>query len=336
LLTDQKRPGLGSILAAKFQYYQPIRPNLLISMTRYDGVSAKLKGGPALDILVNVVLPLSLAVIMLSLGIGLTPTDFKRVAERGWVFLIAALCQLLLIPITAYLIILAFGLSGTIAAGVMLLAFCPGGVTSNVVSRLANGDVALSVSLTALISLLSIITVPILVGWSVVHFMGEDAPDVSVVSLAIAMFVITALPVSIGMIIRHVAPHFADRVEPKLLVLASVLFVVIILAAIASNWELFRANFASLGPALAMLNISTMLAGLFIGGLLGFTWAEQKTISIEVGIQNGTLGITLAPLIAGVAGGIPTIGLPSAIYGVIMYLTAIPFVLWLRSRKFEG
>lgn len=163
--------------------------------------------------------------------------------------------------------------------------------------------------------------------------MGENAPEFSVASLAIAMFIITALPVCLGMLIRQFASEFAKKIEPKLLVLSSVLFVLIIVAAIASNWDLFIANFASLGPALLVLNVVTMLAGLAIATILGLTWAERKTISIEVGIQNGTLGITLAPIIAGVAGGIPTIGLPSAIYGVVMYLTAIPFVLWLRSRK---
>ena len=292
-----------------------------------------MKGELNLDILVNFVLPVSLAIIMLSLGVGLTFADFRRVAERGWVFVVGAACQLLLLPVAAYVIIIIFGLSGAIAAGVMLLAFCPGGVTSNVVSRLARGDVALSVSLTALISLLSIVTVPLFVGWSIVHFMGEDAPEVSVLSLAIAMFVLTALPVSIGMAIRYAAPDFANKAEPKLVTLASILFALIILAAIATNWDLFTENFSSLGPALAVLNIVTMLSGLMIASVLGMTWAEQKTISIEVGVQNGTLGITLAPLIAGVAGGIPTIGLPSAVYGVIMYLTVIPFVLWLRSRK---
>lgn len=286
-----------------------------------------------MDILVNVVLPLSLAIIMLSLGVGLTFRDFQRVAERGWVFAVGAVCQIALIPIVAYLVIMLFGLTGAIAAGVMLLAFCPGGVTTNVVSRLANGDVALSVSLTAVVSLLSILTVPFLVTWAVGHFMGEDAPEISVASLAIAMFLITTLPVSIGMAIRHFAPGFADRIESKLLMLASVLFVIIVLAAIASNWDLFVENFASLGPALATLNVVTMVAGLLIAGALGLTWAEQKTISIEVGIQNGTLGITLAPIIAGVAGGIPAIGFPSAVYSVVMYITAVPFVLWLRSRK---
>lgn len=286
-----------------------------------------------MDILVNIVLPLSLAVIMLSLGVGLTPADFRRVAERPWAFLIGATCQIVLIPIMAFLIIMLFGLTGAIAAGVMLIALCPGGVTSNVVSKLANGDVALSVSLTALISLLSILTVPFLIGWWVVYFMGAEAPDVSTTNLAIAMFLLTTLPVSLGMVLRYFAPAFTDRIEPVMLTLASLLFVLIILAVISSNWGLVQENAALLGPALLTLNLSTMIGGLIIAAALGLTWTEQKTVSIEVGIQNGTLGITLAPLIMGVAGGIPTIGLPSALYGVVMYITAIPFVLWLRRQK---
>lgn len=286
-----------------------------------------------MDILLNVVLPLSLAVIMFSLGIGLTLADFRRVVERGWVFAIGATCQILFIPVMAYLVISLFGLTGAIAAGVMLVALCPGGVTSNVVTRLAGGDVALSVSLTALISLTSILTVPVLIGWAVTHFMGEDAPEVSVTSLAIAMFLITMLPVILGMLLRHLATPLADRLEPILIKVASALFVLIILAAIASNWDLLTENASSLGLALLSLNLSTMIGGLVIAMALGLTLAEQKTISIEVGIQNGTLGITLAPLIVGATEGIPAIGLPSAMYGVVMYITAIPFVFWLRSRK---
>ncbi|MEJ6393627.1 bile acid:sodium symporter family protein [Gymnodinialimonas sp. 2305UL16-5] len=284
-----------------------------------------------MDMITSIGLPLSLAVIMLSLGVGLTLADFRRVAERAYVFGIGAVCQVILIPVLAYIVILVFGLTGEIAAGVMLLSFCPGGVTSNIVSRLANGDVALSVSLTAVISLLSIVTVPLLVGWAVAHFMGAEAPDVSVTSLALAMVVITLLPVSIGMVIRGLAPGFALRVEPTLVRLASLLFVLVILAAIASNWVLLMANVATLAPALITLNVVAMLAGLGIAAAAGFTWRERKTISVEVGIQNGTLGITLAPLIvSGV--GIPALGLPSAVYGVTMYLVALPFVLWLRRR----
>lgn len=182
-----------------------------------------------MDILINVVLPLSLAIIMLSLGIGLTLADFTRVAQRPKAFAIGAVAQVILVPLAAYVIARTFGLSGALAAGFMVLSFCPGGVTSNIVSKLAGGDVALSVSLTAIVSLLSIVTVPVLTAWAVVHFMGDAAPDVSVTSLAIAMFLITTLPVTIGVTFRHFATRAADRIEPILSVLATLLFVVIIL-----------------------------------------------------------------------------------------------------------
>jgi len=285
-----------------------------------------------MDLLIDVLLPLSLAVIMLSLGIGLTLSDFKRVAERGWAFVIGATFQLLFVPLTAYLIIIAFGLTGQIAAGVMLLAFCPGGATSNLITRLARGDVALSVSLTATLSLVSILTVPLLVGWAVVQFMGADAPEVSVTSLAIMMFLITTLPVAIGMLIRRAAPAFADRVESKLVIVASMMFATIILAALAVNWNMFLANIGTLGPALGAMIIVMMLAGLGLASLAGLTWKERKTVSIEVGIQNGTVGITLAPLIVGVSGSIPEIGLPSAVYGIMMYFVVLPFAAWLRTK----
>ncbi|MFK7938577.1 MAG: bile acid:sodium symporter family protein [Roseovarius sp.] len=285
-----------------------------------------------MDFVVTVLLPLSLAIIMLSLGIGLTPADFARVAQRKRAFLIGAVFQILIVPVTAYLMILTFGLTGALAAGVMLLSFCPGGVTSNIVTRLALGDVALSVSLTAVISLLSIVTVPVLVSWAVVHFMGTDAPDITVTSLAIAMVLITTLPVAIGMIIRRVAPQIAHRIEPRLVAIASVLFVVIIVAAIVSNWGAFMSNIARLGPAIMSMLIILMLAGLAVTSLAGLTWGERKTISIEGGIQNGTLGVTLAPIIMGSASGIPEIGLPSAVYGVLMYVVAVPFVLWVRRK----
>lgn len=285
-----------------------------------------------MDILINVVLPLSLAVIMLSLGIGLTLADFTRVARRPKAFAIGAVAQVVILPLVAYVIVRVFGLSGAVAAGFMLLAFCPGGVTSNIVSKLARGDVALSVSLTAVVSLLSILTVPALATWAVVHFMGDAAPDVSITSLAIAMFLITTLPVAIGVTIRRLAPRAADRIDPVLSVLATVLFVVIILAALAANWSIFIANLGTLGPALISLNVVMMLLGLGLAALGGLAWQARKTISIETGIQNGTLGITLATLISGQAEGFSTIALPSAVYGITMYLVAVPFVAWFRGR----
>ena len=284
-----------------------------------------------MDTLINVVLPLSLAVIMLSLGISLTFADFGRVARRFHAFAAGALAQVVLLPLVAFVVVSAFGLAPEIAVGVMLIAFCPGGVTSNMISRLAKGDVALSVSLTAVISLLSILTVPLLAAWAVGHFMGADAPDVSVTELAVAMFLITTLPVLIGVLIRHFAPAFAIRLDRPLNILATVLFVVIVLAALAGNWALFVENLPSLGPALVTFNASLMLLGLVIGRLASLTWSEVKTLSIETGVQNATLGITLAALISGQFEGFSTMALPSAVYGILMYFVAAPFVAWFRA-----
>jgi BASS family bile acid:Na+ symporter len=285
-----------------------------------------------MDLLINVVLPLSLAIIMLSLGIGLTVADFGRVALRPRAFAIGALCQVVLLPLTALTVTWVFGLRGELAVGLFLLALCPGGVTSNMISRLARGDVALSVSLTAVISLLSILTVPVLAAWSVRWYMGDAAPPVTVASLALAMFLITTLPVALGVLVRHLAPRFADRVEPGLTGLATALFVLIVLAALAGNWDLFLSNLASLGPALISLNLALMVLGLLIAGLFGLAWQARKTVSIETGIQNATLGITLAALISGQSEGFSTYALPSAVYGITMYLVALPFVVWFRSR----
>ncbi len=285
-----------------------------------------------MDILINVVLPLSLAVIMLSLGVGLTTGDFARVLTAPRAFAIGAASQVVLLPLAAFVTVTAFGLPPEIAVGFMLLSFCPGGVTSNMVSKLSKGDVALSVSLTAVISLLSLLTVPALTAWAVVHFMGDAAPDVSVASLTIAVFLITTLPVAIGVTIRHLAPGFAAAIDRPLSVLATALFVLIVVAALAGNWGLFVENVSTLGPALIALNVALLLIGLGLARVAALGWDQAKTISIETGIQNATLGITLAALISGQSEGFSTFALPSAVYGITMYLVATPFVAWFRSR----
>ncbi|MEP3919997.1 bile acid:sodium symporter family protein [Ascidiaceihabitans sp.] len=285
-----------------------------------------------MDILINVVLPLSLAIIMLSLGIGLTFGDFARVLTRLRAFGVGAVAQIIALPVVAYLVVIAFKLPGELAVGFMLLSFCPGGVTSNMITKLAKGDVALSVSLTAVISLLGLLTVPFLAAWSVAHFMGENAPQIDIATLAIAVFLITTLPVLIGVTVRHFATGFAQRIEPALSVLATVLFVVIVLAAIAGNWALLIDNLSTLGPALIVMNIGLMLLGLGLARASGLTWNEMKTVSIETGVQNATLGIALAAIISGQSEGFSTMALPSAVYGILMYFVAAPFVAWYRKR----
>lgn len=283
-----------------------------------------------MDLLINVGLPLSLAIIMLSLGVGLEIADFRRVVGRRYPFAIGAFCQVILLPIAAFTTVKLFALPPEIAVGVMLLSFCPGGVTSNILTKLAKGDVALSVSLTAIISLLSMVTVPVLAAWSINHFMGEDAPEVSITGLAIAMFLITTLPVAIGVSIRHFAKGFAERVDAPLSKLASILFVLIVLAALAGNWEMFVENLGLMGSALITLNIALLLIGLGLARAVNLSWNESKTISIETGIQNSTLGITLAALITSTENGLSPLALPSAVYGILMYVVALPFIAWLR------
>ena len=286
-----------------------------------------------MDFLINVVLPVSLAIIMLSLGIGLTTADFARVFRMPKAFVIGAISQVVLVPLCAYAIARTFGLAPELALGVMLLSLCPGGVTSNMISKMARGDVALSVSLTAVVSLLSILTVPVIAAWAVTHFLGDEGPTVSVTSLAFAMFLITTLPVLIGVATRHYAPSFAVRIEPVLSLIAMVLFVIIVIAALAGNWSVFVENLPTLGPALISLNALLMLLGFGIAVLAGLAVFSAKTVSIETGIQNATLGITLAGLISGqTEGGFSTMALPSALYGITMYLVAIPFVAWFRGR----
>ncbi|WP_170460466.1 bile acid:sodium symporter family protein [Ruegeria arenilitoris] len=285
-----------------------------------------------MDLLINVGLPVSLAIIMLALGIGLEAADFRRVISRRYPFAIGAVCQVVLLPVAAFITVKMFALPPTIAVGFMLLSFCPGGVTSNILSKLAKADVALSVSLTAVISLLSIVTVPVLAAWSIDHFMGEDAPEVSISGLALAMFLITTLPVAIGVGLRHFATGFANRIDGPLSKLATILFVLIVIAALAGNWQLFVDNLGIMGAGLISLNLALLLIGLGLARVAKLSWNEAKTISIETGIQNSTLGITLAALITGTESGFSPLALPSAVYGITMYAVAIPFIAWYRNR----
>lgn len=288
-----------------------------------------------MGILLSVFLPLSLAFIMFSLGLGLTIADFARVASKPKAFFAGAISQIAILPIVAFVLLQVFTLQPELAVGVMILAFCPGGVTSNIMTRLAGGSVALSVTLTGIISLVSVITVPFLVAFAADHFMGQTAPNINVTSLALAMFAITAVPVAVGVAIRHGAAPLANRIEPFVIRAAMALFVIIVVGALAANWAVFIENIAVLGPLLVVLNVALLAIGLSIGRLLGLDRADSIAVAIETGIQNSTLGITVGSLIVEVASGLPPFSLPSGVYGITMYLVSMPFILWIRygNRK---
>ncbi|MCA0873207.1 bile acid:sodium symporter family protein [Seohaeicola saemankumensis] len=283
--------------------------------------------------MISMGLPLSLAIIMLSLGIGLEVSDFRRVALSGYAFVIGAVSQVILLPLAAFGIASLCNLPPEIAVGFMLLSFCPGGVTSNILSKWAGGDVALSISLTAVISLLSILTVPVFSTLAITYFMGADAPPVNVTALAVSMFLITTLPVAVGVTIRQYYRGIAIAIEQALSYLALIIVAVIVAAALAANWSLFIDNLNQLGGALIALNVALLLIGLGVAYGAGLSWPQVKTISIETGIQNSTLGITVAGLLTGVTQGFSAMALPSAVYGITMYAVALPLILWMRGRR---
>lgn len=286
-----------------------------------------------MDILITVFLPLALAIIMFSLGLGLTVEDFLRVARRPKAFAIGAAAQIVLLPLVAWVLATAFGLPPELAVGLMILSLCPGGVTSNILTRFARGDLALSISLTGVISLVSVVTVPLLVGFFAGHFMGLDAPPVNVTALGLAMFAITAVPVALGMALRAYASEAASRIEPAVSNLATGLFVIVVVGALAANWTLFVENLPVLGPAAVALNLILLAAGLGLARAFSLSRDEATAISIETGIQNATLGITVGSLIVEQAAALPPFSLPSGVYGITMYLVSIPFVMWRRGKS---
>ena len=283
-----------------------------------------------MDSLITIFLPLALAVIMFSLGLGLTVADFARVAARPKAFGIGAAAQLVALPLVAWALAVAFALPGDLAVGLMILSLGPGGVTSNVLTKYGRGDLALSISLTGVISLVAVVSVPFLVRFFSGPFMGVDAPTVNVTSLAVAMFAITTVPVAAGIALRHFGAGLAAAIEPVVEKLALALFVVVVVGALAANWSLFVANLATLGPALVLLNVILLALGLGLARLASLNREEATAIAIETGIQNATLGITVGSLIVEQAAALPPFSLPSGVYGITMYAVSIPFVLWRR------
>lgn len=280
--------------------------------------------------LVDLILPAVLTIIMFALGLGLRPADFARVAAGPRAFGLGAINQVIVLPIAGFSVATLFGLPPELAAGTMILALCPGGVMSNVAARMAGGSVPLSVSLTAVISLVSIVTLPVLTALSVNHFMGEAAPEIDVTALGVTMFLLTAVPVGLGMALTALAPETTARIAPWMNRVTVALFALLILAALAANWATFTANIGLLGPALLTLTAALLAFGVLSARVAGLAPREVTTVAIESGIQNGTLGIAVGGIVAGVTTGLPALTLPTAIYSVTAWALVIPFILWRR------
>ena len=277
-------------------------------------------------------LPLALAYIMFTLGTGLKPSDFKVIAKYPKAFIVGLINQVIFVPLVALAVVLIMSPPPAIAFGIMLISFCPGGVTSNMLTYYAKGNVALSVALTGVVSLLSVVTLPILITLAFNHFMKDQAGSISALKIGIVMFLLTTLPVTLGMLARHKFTDFMVRRSGILNGLASVFFVLIVFAAIASNWQLLQEQLAAIGLELVLIIVTLFIVSILTAKALKLSWFDTKTIAIETSIQNSTTAITLAPIIMGVST-LPVIALPAALYGVLMYVIALPIIFLIRNKN---
>ena len=283
--------------------------------------------------IVDIFLPISLIFIMFSLGLGLTTKDFKNVVNEPKAFLVGIINQMLILPLITFIIIFIFGLSGEIAVGMMILSCCPGGVTSNIITRLAGGDTALSISYTAIVSIATVITLPLIVGFSMIHFMGTNAPSINIFTLGITMFIITTIPVSIGLYVNTNYRRVSDSFYPIVNKISTLLFMIIVLGALASEWDTFIKNLYLLGPAIFVLIISMLLIGYNSPKLFKISRSKSITIAIESGIQNATVGITIGNIILSQGEGISILSLPSGVYGILMYIICLPVIFLFFKNK---
>ena len=277
---------------------------------------------------VTKIAPIALALIMLALGLGLSGQDFLRVIKQPKDFIVGLICQLVLLPIIAFILIKIFNTPLELALGVMIIAAAPGGVTSNVLTKFANGDVALSVSLTAIISLMSIISVPFIV------FMSADlleisniSKEISMIGISMKMFLVVTLPVLLGMAIRKFATNFIMSKTQMIQRISIILFIIVFAAIWVEEWENIMSYIAQAGVITLVLNIVMMITGYYVAKFLASGVAQRKCISLECGLQNGTLAVFVASQLFSDI----TFLIPTAAYALIMFLTSLIFVFFVKN-----
>ena len=280
--------------------------------------------------IVTTIAPIALALIMLGLGASLTVKDFTRVCQNPKDFLIGLTCQLILLPIIAYFLIIILRTPIELALGVMLIAAAPGGVTSNVLTKFADGDVALSISLTAITSLISIVSVPYVVFLSIELFdITYVKKEVSMLSISLKMFFVVTVPVIIGMIIRKFANDLIIRNMKVINKISIGLFIIVFVAIYIEEWDNIVMFIAKAGTIALVLNVTMMVIAFYIAKFFTTGVAQRRCISLEAGLQNGTLAVFV---------GLQLFGdnmiymVPTAAYALIMMTTSVIFVLILRKQ----
>ena len=281
--------------------------------------------------IVTTIAPIILALIMLGLGLGLKIEDFAKVFKSPKDFLIGCFSQLIILPIIAYILILIFKTPPEIAIGVMIIAAAPGGVTSNILTKFANGDVALSISLTAVISLISIISVPLIIFGSA-NLIGitNISQNISMTGIALKMFLVVTVPVILGMIIRRFADSFVSSKVEIFNKLNIVFFVIFFIAAFYEERDNILNFIMQAGLIAFILNISMMIVAFFLAKNFASGIKQQKCIALECGLQNGTLALFVSTQIFGDD---ILYAIPTGAYALIMYITSFIFVFFLKNKN---
>ncbi|APV51071.1 hypothetical protein BWI17_16095 [Betaproteobacteria bacterium GR16-43] len=275
------------------------------------------------DWITQAALPAGLMFIMFTLGIGLTPADFRRVLVHPRAFLVGVFCHFILLPVVGLLVVKAFGITGSLAVGFMIVAACPTGTTSNLLTYFARGDVALALSFTAFAGLVSIVTVPFIVAAAIAHFVGaERSVGFPTGPMMAQIFVVMGVPVFVGMALRAKFPGFAMRWQGRLGAASAIVFVAIVAASLFRHSDLFREHTATFAPMVFAINLAMLAAGYGLSRLAKVPRDQAITVAIESSVQNAALAIVIGSSLLRDE----QMMLPGAIYGVLMYFTGVAFV----------
>ena len=281
------------------------------------------------DTLTTVVLPISLFIIMLGMGLALKPVDFKMVILKPKAVILGLIAQMLILPMLAYAIVLLFGMTGALAVGMMILALCPGGSTSNLYTYLAKGDIALSVTLTSIVSVVAPFTVPLLIVMFMDMFMGQEGHiHLPVIQTIIQLVAITIVPITLGMIIHHFKPVISEKAELPVKIFSMAFLFLIVISIIVKNLEQMGSYIAQAGLATLILNLVCMFVGYGAAKLANLNEAQSKAIGIEVGFQNGTLAIVIALTMLKSE----EMAIAASTYSIVMFVTGALFA-WALNRK---
>lgn len=282
--------------------------------------------------LTTIGLPVALGIIMFGLGLSLTLGDFARVLKQPKAVIVALLCQLVLLPLICFGLVLAFQLPPVLAVGMMMLAASPGGTTANLYSHLFRGDVALNISLTAVNSVISVVTLPIITNLAIAYFNPFDDQLGMQWSKVLEVFAIVLVPVAIGMLVRRFWPAFAQAMDKPVRIASVIILVVVIAGAVASNWALLVDNFARLALITIVFCLISLAVGYLVPRLLKVGKRQAIAASFEIGIHNATLAIVIAQTVLGSM----ELSLPAAVYGVLMFFIAFGFGFVIRERRGAG